>query len=638
MYKLYQSKKPIPWVSPLMDNTPNVDIDDNYFNYEEIPTNTLNFIKWDQGSIVVYSNDITYFKLVNTTTNETKYWYVNKIEKVLKEGYMLQLSLDIYMTYTRRFIKELDSVKPLIERVYFNRKMFKTNEELRHLIYYSFKVDDEIIKGVDLSTNQLDTLAYEVSNTKLPWNGSMGRMYYSGSTNQDYYFDDVEINTDSVNENRYTFDYNYGYYVVMLRGKEGIYDFYPINNETFYFKPKWNKNINNNAIQKGKIANDLRNLFFYVVNRNPSKGNSPWFNDIKTEGIKDIQTIYQEGSFQGIYRAPKMENTQKFKMRSWFNYDGTNYHWYSTMYYEVDSMKPFNLMFPSNLLLDNDLIEYYITYSEYWIWGETMFQPVKYTYMYENTKPQNLETDGNLFKPSFSCSFIGEVIAIPTSSSFSSLDDIISFGREIPSPSSEYADQQRKIKQTYDTGLTNAIIGSVQGIPSAIGKGVASPWWGISSLIGSGLTLARDLKNLSMNRSNSLANITASYITTTKQDYFTYTTFIDAFKNHPMLDMYQVRPNQLHLWEPLMVKTFTNSQKEQLRFILQNYGFKLNMCLPFLEWYKCLGQRDVAFIQFNEEWLNTSIPQLNKRNWNKEIQEAVKQQLSNGIRMHMEWK
>lgn len=232
-------------------------------------------------------------------------------------------------------------------------------------------------------------------------------------------------------------------------------------------------------------------------------------------------------------------------------------------------------------------------------------------------------------------SYLSEVVATPTASPFSVIEDVVSFGNEIPSPSAEYADQQRKIKQTYDTGLTNSLIGIIQGVPSAAGKFAASPLWGLSSLIGSGLTLGRDLQNLSMNRKNALSNISASYITSSIGDWYNYVLFVDAFNNHEILNS---DSDNKSLYEPYLVKKFTESQKHQLRFIIQNYGFKLNMCIPFNVWYELLEDKDIAFIQFNSEWLNTAIPQINLSGWNIEVQDVVNKQLSNGIRMHMEWK
>lgn len=639
MYKLYQSRKRIPWICSVMDNTPNLYITDDFFKFEEIPTNTLNFKTWNEGTIIVKSQDISYFKLENTITNEKRYWFVEKVDKVLKDGFQLKLRLDIYMTYTKKFLRSITYQQPIIERVYFNRKMFMWNKKLRRLIYYAFRLDDELLTNADYSFEGQELKTYDVARTKLPWKAKTDTITQA-NTNNKTHFNELDITYTTLDNDRYFFTHNLGMYIVMLRGQNGVYDFYPINAETFNLLPKWKDGNGPVWTQNGKTANDFRNLMLYIVNRKKADSLSGDLKDaVGVEGVKDIENIYQENSFQGIYRGPKLEDTQNFKVRLWANLSGSSLHLYGAYYFEMNPMQPKDArLFDIMQMKPNDsLIDYYINYSQPYIIGNNEVKPVRYTYFFGDQPEQ--EYGVIPISVLFNCGFVGESIAIPIPTEFSSPDDIISYGRDIPSPTADYANQIRKIQQTYDTGLTNAAIGAIQGIPSALGKSAASGWWGISSVIGSGLTWARDLKNLSMNRRNSLANMNATYMNSSNVGWYNFTNYYELFRGTDLTTSKQSAPNQLSLKEPYIIKKFTEEQKEQIKFIIENYGYKLNTALPFTEWVEQLQQTDIAFIQFNSEWLNTYIPQIiDDETWNKDIQDSIIEQLSNGIRMHMEWK
>lgn len=639
MYKLYQSRKRIPWICSVMDNTPNLYITDDFFKFEEIPTNTLNFKTWNEGTIIVKSQDISYFKLENTITNEKRYWFVEKVDKVLKDGFQLKLRLDIYMTYTKKFLRSITHQQPIIERVYFNRKMFMWNKKLRRLIFYSFKLDDELLTNAEYSFETQEALTYKLTTTQLPWKGRTFKIKDSSSS---AYFEEFNITfTDIDNADKYYFTHNLGMYIVMLRGQSGIYDFYPINYQSFNLIPKWENGAGVDYARKGYTANDYGNLITYIVNRTKANTLAPLLSDMVGKGgIKDIENIYQEDSFQGIYRGPKLENTKDLKVRLWVNapISGPNIL-YGAYYYEMNPLEPKNAqLFDAMQMKTNDtLIDYYIKYSQPYIIGNTEIKPIKYTYFFGDQDEKDYAIIP--IRPTFECGFVGECVAIPRPSVFSSFENIISFGRDIPSPTADYANQIRKIQQTYDSGLTNAAIGAIQGVPSALGKAAASGWWGISSVIGSGLTWARDIKNLQMNQRNSLANMNATYMNSTNMGWFNFINYFEVFRGHEMCNTKQLGTNKLMLQEPYIIKKFTEEQKEQIKFIIENYGYKLNTALPFTEWVEQLQQTDIAFIQFNSEWLNTYIPQIiDDETWNKDIQDSIIEQLSNGIRMHMEWK
>lgn len=651
MYKLYQSKKKIPWITTDMVNVPNKDITDNWFNFELVQDTGIYFETWDSGKIVVKSNDITYFKIENDVDNTKRYFYVESVSKVLKTGFELNVRMDIYMTYTKHLLNSLTTHRPIIERVYFNRKMFKTNPELRKSIYYAFRREDELFEGADYAPKKITLLTYNLLETQFPWNldfADGSHQFTLGNQSQSQSGGVMNIQPDDINDaDKKKFTQNYGLYVVMMHGETGNYHLYPINKKQLELNMEFQNTSLNNEFSKQLIINDYNYLMKHIAGRYEARTNDPVGSPnlrknfgFGLNGIYDIEHIYQSNSFQGIYRAPQLfrnKSKQNYLGYGWWGWNGTKlvFHYYT----ELNPQKPVPIEFPKTLTVENTIIDTYIELSQPIKWGKSEMIPRRYLSFYERDNLTNTESDGNIFTPLFYLSFMGEFIATPTPNEYMDENDMVGFGGQFPSASNEFTENMRKIKQTYDTGLSNAAWGVAQGIPSGIGKLAAAPLWTVTSLVGSAITLAKDVSMLKLNRKYQTINTTASYINSTTSDWFYFNEITRLINASGIVDSHwePERPNMQNLYETAIEKTFSDNQKEQIRYILSKYGFKYNMSLKWNDWYNNLENNETAYIKFNDEWIDTMLPQIITDKWNLEVQKAVATQLSNGIRINMEW-
>lgn len=77
---------------------------------------TPNFINQFNGSIVVDKDTYTYLKLINTETDEVKYYSIDRINKVLNNGYVIDITLDVFTTYTLNFYIQVESFPIKVNR------------------------------------------------------------------------------------------------------------------------------------------------------------------------------------------------------------------------------------------------------------------------------------------------------------------------------------------------------------------------------------------------------------------------------------------------------------------------------------------------------------------------------------------
>lgn len=72
-------------------------------NWEDLGEISPNWINQFNGQIVVDSDDYTYLKLTDLVKNETKYYFIDSVNKVLKNGAcVLDITLDVFCTYSYR--------------------------------------------------------------------------------------------------------------------------------------------------------------------------------------------------------------------------------------------------------------------------------------------------------------------------------------------------------------------------------------------------------------------------------------------------------------------------------------------------------------------------------------------------------
>lgn len=77
---------------------------------------TPNFINQFNGSIVVDKDTYTYLKLINTETNEVKYFSIDRVNKVLNNGFVIDITLDVFTTYTLNFYAQVETFPIKVNR------------------------------------------------------------------------------------------------------------------------------------------------------------------------------------------------------------------------------------------------------------------------------------------------------------------------------------------------------------------------------------------------------------------------------------------------------------------------------------------------------------------------------------------
>lgn len=156
LYKFYVSKKQIPWLLGGENIHPTPDIQDSYFNWVKLPDNQqFDFITPFKGEIVVDTDTYTYWKVerfIDNQLDRTFYFYTSRVLTFLKKGFRIELSLDIYLTYTRNIINSLRNQSKSIKinrGTITSKQLLKNNEETKTLIKCLKNVEDNILNGED---------------------------------------------------------------------------------------------------------------------------------------------------------------------------------------------------------------------------------------------------------------------------------------------------------------------------------------------------------------------------------------------------------------------------------------------------------------------------------------------------------
>lgn len=77
---------------------------------------TPNFINQFNGSIVVDKDTYTYLKLINIETDEVKYYSIDRVSKVLNNGFVIDITLDVFTTYTLNFYDQVETFPIKVNR------------------------------------------------------------------------------------------------------------------------------------------------------------------------------------------------------------------------------------------------------------------------------------------------------------------------------------------------------------------------------------------------------------------------------------------------------------------------------------------------------------------------------------------
>lgn len=601
MYKLYQTTKPIPWVSIDNQLAPDINITDEWFNFQLVESNTIFFETWDRGKIVIKDLNITYFKL-EKENKPTSYWYVSKVNKVLKTGYEVQIQLDIFMSYTKSVLKAMidNNISPYVNRVYFNKRMLFQNEDLRKLIFYSFYQDDPLINNVAYSYQshkaETGTVAFLdegiLKDFKFPAKSNPAK--FSGATStvgEIQYSPKTNINNTSAFFNQEC---------VLMLNKNGYVDAYPIDDSKIE-GTKW-------------YNNTIKGLMEYVVGRQ----------------VEGANNLYANDSFLGIYRIPWCFTNQDYTFEYTWKQSGGYTLIFTHFNIWLDSFS--KVRFPRAYIpFHNDLKDTYIEQLQPHIWGAQEINLNKYfSHSEEDIKANKLSWSLWL-----NFNWNGAGCCYPTNYYYNTPDDIISFGLQLPSYGNLYYETIRQINYRFDTGQANIMFGVAQGLPSAAGKFAASTTWGIASGINSIITLGRDIYNLERNTTESKWNASLGKTLSTSQTMFWVMNFRDFVSK---FNLNRLPSGQSYAaFNACLLKQFTESSKQQIRFILKKNGFILNQPLNMNMWWSNIApDEDSVFIKMDKEWLITNLYEIDS-NLNIEQQELIINQLSKGFIINRRW-
>lgn len=608
-YKTFYTTYEIPWLNATKEDVPHYDFNDVRFNFKPMNDFGIKFIDWETAHITLFSEEITYIKVEHSGLRLKRYYYVNKILKRLSSGVVAELKLDIYMSYTKNFLKSIanENLNPLVERATLTRRMLMENDKLREIVFYSFKLDDEL----------QDNVLYHYDNLRVIKNQHVLQFPLLGEIAENDVSKAVRIVYKQNNSNRQNFTLNEGRYAVFYTN-EGTYDCYPIieNREDFLVE------FVKDQTSSEQLGNDSHNIFRIIVGRL----------------AKWMTVRYPVGAFQGIYKGPVFSQTltnPRLQFRG-FNYISSS-EVKSFICMILDPNDPIEIEFPFKYVtrIDRELVDWYVDLSQPVMWGKDEVLPRKYFSTWDKDNP--LKWSMNMY-----LTFMREFFAMPKITNYTTQDDMIYFGMPLPSASEDYANQMRQIQASHDVGISNLAWGFAQGVPSAVGKAVASKGWGIASAVNSLFTLGRDITNLELNKRNAKQMASMSSINSSTTTWYYANWMKQIFLKNDLLST-NASKNGRAIYDACVVKEFSPLQKEQIKYIIDTFGFKLNHALPLKE-YVTLGQGLTLYIKFEPSWIsrnlvpNSALDEPYNKNIPMEVQERITEQLSSGIRLHTEWR
>ena len=114
-YKAYITEQNIWWTKNSVDK-PNKDTFDLIMRtaqWVDLGNITPNFINQFNGSIVVDKDSYTYLKLQDIENGKVQYFTVDRVDKILNNGYVIDITLDVFTTYTLNIYNRLIDTWPI---------------------------------------------------------------------------------------------------------------------------------------------------------------------------------------------------------------------------------------------------------------------------------------------------------------------------------------------------------------------------------------------------------------------------------------------------------------------------------------------------------------------------------------------
>lgn len=242
----------------------------NEIEWKELGNITPNFINQFNGSITVDKDTYTYLKLVNVNTREEKFFSVDSVSKVLSNGFVIDITLDVFTTYTLNFY---DSIKD--KPIHVNRTtsfgIFSTNIQtnLQHDPLLSIQYN----AGVYNNKNELYSIDFKYRAT----DGNKGRIFIMKNNNEWTHETDFVQDVSITEFQKYARQDGYLYSLT-------LFDFYQDIQGDWYIVPIFGENYYSNTsslswiyqtVRVGGIYYTCRNLLTYT---NLFKSNTFWVN------------------------------------------------------------------------------------------------------------------------------------------------------------------------------------------------------------------------------------------------------------------------------------------------------------------------------------------------------------------------
>lgn len=239
---------------------------------------TPNFINQFNGSIVVDKDTYTYLKLINTETDEVKYYSIDRVSKVLNNGFVIDITLDVFTTYTLNFYGQVESLPIKVNRTTAYALACDTYARLQR---------DELItlpQIPKLHQNGIEQYSIYFRNTEVSWhtNSLISYYRYKMSSDSEWVLKDRGQGSISISEfNRFDLGILYSQMLFdVYQDVDGAWFIVPI------FGEKNTLNNNHSLDWWAEFSVDIGNLsnykcFNYLQFAEKIKNNTFWVNKYK---------------------------------------------------------------------------------------------------------------------------------------------------------------------------------------------------------------------------------------------------------------------------------------------------------------------------------------------------------------------
>lgn len=603
MYKLYQSKKWIFWDQPNQIDYPDFITNDQYFDWEFVDSNNISFETYKTGKITVKDNSISYFKL-EKPNQITKYFFVKNVDKVLTNGFVYNVEIDVYMTYTRLILNEL--TKKANENILLNSTRCSlatgmlNDSQLKGVLINSSKLNDPLIESIEkiFDDQQIKNIKHTGTiNVSLP-NGRITKL-----------------------DLRYGFDIkkreflgSVGYCAVFTNKVNGCYDVFPITD----------------PLKTGKNSGERPQMFSqWIVGSADDRNVDGYYNSL--QNLLDIlprSSNHGSSSFVGVFKYPYRHGSYLAEKVS-----DTNESWHF-LKWELKPLVPDIWGYPINILVnENDsLIE---------LWGE-LHDEIQYSKA-RNKKlhyfKHIVKKGANNFaiEPKFYLSFANEFLFVPALNPYSDANDIEGFGSQLPSPDDQYYKFIYEAKKSYDMGLTSLTNNYANLASNAIlSTALAGGAGGLSSVITGVISTELQRNQLTKGYQYQVAGASQSWVNSNTIDIWYYIQFYRAVKQDP--EMWQptnINDGMRQLWFEFPLNELS---KKLIKQTYHLYGFPTNALISLFKMLDRSYFNNRFYIELDQAWTTNNIKRLaklvpNLENENSEILMIIANQMINGLRI-----